>query len=186
MARRLSRLASQAENLALPLQRPVDVEFHDNGVRTPSDVLDPLWLVVLHLIRNALDHGTEAADERKAWGKSQRGCLFLSTGRAGHAFVLCVRDDGAGIQWDALRNKARAVALPSTTRADQEALLFTNGVSSREVASQVSGRGIGLAAVQQAVHTLGGTISVHSTRGVGTTFECTTPNVFGQSARMVG
>jgi two-component system chemotaxis sensor kinase CheA len=149
-------------------------------------VLNPLWLVVPHLIRNALDHGVEDPDERKVWGKPGRGRLFLSTQRVGDAFILCVRDDGGGIKWNVLRDKARTLNLPSTTHAHLEAVLFADGISSRETASQVSGRGIGLAAVRNSVTNLGGTITVHSTLGAGTTFECTIPGVFGEHARMVG
>ncbi|MFT6160024.1 MAG: two-component system chemotaxis sensor kinase CheA [Myxococcota bacterium] len=186
MVLRLARLGRQAEQLGQRLGRPVDVHIQDNGVRTPPHILDSLWLIVPHIIRNALDHGLEDPDVRVSQGKSSTGLLVLTTRREDNAFVLSIRDDGAGIDWDVLRDKATILGMPHRSRSDLEDALFADGVSSRETVSQFSGRGIGMAAVRQATEHLRGTLTVHSVTRVGTTIECRIPSVFRRRDRMAG
>ncbi len=183
---RLARLARQAEQMANRLERPVDVLIQPNGVRTPPGILDSLWLSVPHIIRNALDHGLEDPDVRVAQGKSAKGRLVLATRRENDAFVLSIRDDGAGIDWEAFRHKARALGLPHQSQSDLEAMLFKDGVSTRETVTESSGRGIGMAVTRQATERLGGTLSVNSEPNRGTVIECHIPDVFDTQSRLAG
>ena len=99
--------------------------------------------------------------------------------RRGADLVIEVKDDGQGIDWDRLAQKARAAGLPADTRADLERALFTDGISSRDEVSDTSGRGIGMGAVQAACQSLGGTIELESVMGGGTTFRFCLPNASG-------
>ena len=186
MALRLARLARQTQHTARRLEHQVDTCIQDNGLFTPLHTLDSLWAVVPHLIRNALDHGIEDPDVRAALGKPARGRIVLATRRAADTFVLSIRDDGAGIQWQALRDKAMKLGMPHTSRSELEAVLFADGISSKDTVSQFSGRGVGMAAVLQETVRRGGTVSVHSEPNVGTTIECAIPGIFHSMERMVG
>ncbi len=171
----LSRLAAQARRLAPQLGRRVEVTVVPNRLRLSAERWAPFWSASIHLIRNALDHGLERPDERLAAGKSETGHLTLSTELQQGRLRITIEDDGAGIDWDAVRAAAERRQLPATSTADLKKVLFADGLSSRSTASLVSGRGVGLAAVRAATQALGGEIDVDSTRGKGTRFVFTFP-----------
>ena len=122
-------------------------------------------------MRNAVDHGIESEDERLSRGKPAGGTLWLSTRQDGDNFVVQVRDDGRGIDWNRVRAKAEDQGLRVETRADLEAALFFEGFTTNEEVTAYSGRGVGLSAVKAATEARGGRLSVSSELGQGTTFE---------------
>ncbi len=166
----LSRLAAQARRIAPQLGRQVDVELRANGLRLPPERWAPFWSASIHLVRNAMDHGLELPEVRRALGKPLAGKLVLETVTMGDRLLFTVEDDGAGINWDALRESALRRGLPAESRADLLEALFADGVSSRAAATELSGRGVGLAAVRAAARSLGGDVTVESTSGRGTRF----------------
>jgi two-component system, chemotaxis family, sensor kinase CheA len=121
-------------------------------------------------LRNAVDHGLEPPAERAAQGKPEHGRLELATRVDGEEFVIEVTDDGRGINWPKLGLRAQAAGLPYETRADLEAALFHDGVSTADEVTELSGRGVGLAAVKEAVLALNGRIAVQSHPHKGATF----------------
>jgi two-component system chemotaxis sensor kinase CheA len=121
-------------------------------------------------VRNAVDHGIEAAPARAAARKSASGTLTFRAKLEGADVVLEIGDDGAGVDWDRLAAKARAAGLPTTRREDVERAMFASGISSADAVTDVSGRGVGLAAVWESTVALGGTVRVASDRGKGTKF----------------
>jgi len=160
VGRRLERLAHQARTVAERLGKPEPVlEIADGGVRLDPDNLRNFWSTMVHVVRNAVDHGLE-----------ERGTLRFSAERSGGSVIIRVADDGRGVQWDALRKKAERLGLPAQSEADLVEALFADGVSTKDEASDVSGRGVGLAALRQVVGELAGRIEVHSELGKGTTF----------------
>jgi signal transduction histidine kinase len=175
-SRRLQRFADQAEQTAKRLGKEyVVVDVDADPVRLDARVLGDLWSAWTHLLRNALDHGVESAEERHAAGKPERAKLRLTADVVGGALVLGVHDDGAGIDWEQVRSKAAQKGLPAVTQTDLENALFRDGFSTRDHATAMSGRGVGLAAVASAVRDLEGTISIESTPGKGTSFLITVP-----------
>src|SRR6185312_16603882 len=96
--------------------------------------------------------------------------------RTDDALVVCVRDEGRGIDWDRLAEVARAAGMPASTPAELEAVLFQDGISSRREVTDVSGRGVGMGAARDACIELGGSVAVASERGAGTTFTFTIPH----------
>jgi len=124
-------------------------------------------------VRNAVDHGLESPDERIAAGKPEAGRLQLVARYTNDALVIEVVDDGRGIVWDRVREKAEAAGLPSATEHDLVKALFSDGVSTADEVSETSGRGVGLAAVDSVVRELGGEIAVQSELGKGTRFTFT-------------
>ena len=125
----------------------------------------------MHVARNSVDHGIEAAEQRIASGKPPGGRIELTSGYDGDTLVIAVSDDGAGIDWAQIRGKAEACGLPHTTHEDLVAALFHDGLSSRDEGTEMSGRGVGLAAVMDAARARGGEVVVRSEQGAGTTVE---------------
>jgi len=142
-----------------------------------EEIDDPL----LHLVRNAVDHGIESPEERKAKGKDPQGEIRLSASHAGNHIVIEIEDDGAGLDPDALREKAVERGVLTETEAedltDAEAhrLIFRPGFTTTEEASQVSGRGVGMDVVKTNLSELNGTIDIDSTLGEGTRFQLKLP-----------
>lgn len=172
--RRLERLGQQAVVLARRMGKPEPVVAIDgHGVRLRGEGWSPLFTTLVHLVRNAMDHGIEGPLARTEAGKAEAGRLSLSAERNGSLVTLMIADDGAGIDFDRITEKAAAQGLPTKTRDDLVAALFADGLSTREAANDISGRGVGMAAVRQVVLESGGQVDVRSERGKGTTFVLT-------------
>jgi two-component system chemotaxis sensor kinase CheA len=164
----LSRLAQRAQALAVRLgkQRP-EVEVITDGIRLDPQRWAPLWSALIHLVRNAVDHGLEFGEQRREAGKSPAGRLRFAARRVQAGFRLELEDDGRGIDWAKVRRVCEGRGLPSTTRADLLAAILSVDFSTREQVTETSGRGVGLAALHTIVRELGGAISVESEPGAG-------------------
>ena len=144
-------------------------------------VLEQMRGPLTHLIRNALDHGLEAPDVRERAGKPREGRISVAASQRGGTLVVELRDDGAGI--DPAAVKAAAVSRGAISAAeaaamsprDAIALIFQPGLSTSEVVTDLSGRGVGLDVVRESVERLQGTVEVDSRIGIGTTFTLTLP-----------
>ncbi|MBJ6752414.1 chemotaxis protein CheA [Geomonas anaerohicana] len=153
------------------------------GEETELDktVLDEIGEPLLHLIRNAVDHGLETPAERRARGKEPRGTLTLGARHESNHIVISVSDDGRGMDPEEIRRKAieRGVLEPEAARAMSEAellqLVFVPGFSTRSEVTETSGRGIGLDVVKKIVSSLNGIIEIESKVGRGTTFTMMLP-----------
>jgi two-component system chemotaxis sensor kinase CheA len=167
--RPLARLAEHGRALALRLKDlEIDVRVQADDLRLDPERWNPLWSTLVHLIRNAVDHGLETAEERASAGKPVRAMLRLEARRRDGGLRLEIEDDGRGIDWEALRRLCRKRGLPNETRAELFEVLLRPDVSSREQVTETSGRGVGLAAVAASVSELGGTLAVESEPGRGT------------------
>jgi two-component system chemotaxis sensor kinase CheA len=173
---RLEHLGEHARALGGRLGRcPFDLEFGDTCLRLPREPWRHLWPALVHLVRNSVEHGLETPAERAAAGKSTRARLTLTAAEFGEAVVITIGDDGKGVDWENLRERAAGLGLPNGTRPDLVHFMFRDGVSTRDSVSETSGRGVGLAVVHQEVERLGGKISVESNPGRGTRFVLTFP-----------
>ncbi len=159
----LTTLARQAKRLAESLGKRITVVVDAEG-RAPELPIAALVAELVHAVRNALDHGIETADERVANGKSPSGTLRLGARTTATDFEMSVEDDGRGIDWDAVRARTAALGLPVTTAHEA---LFAMGFSTKDSASAVSWRGVGMAAVRSAFRELGGDVVVESKAGLG-------------------
>jgi hypothetical protein len=177
VGRRFDRLAQHARGLARRLCKgELDVEIVDGGVRLDGAHWSSFWAAAVHAVRNAIDHGIEPPDERVQLGKPASGLLTFAAQQAAGCTTITLGDDGRGIDWDAIGERARSAGMPHATRDDLVAALFADGVTTRDEVSEMSGRGIGMAALQQAVKDLGGTIEVTTSQGVGTRISCRFPD----------
>jgi two-component system, chemotaxis family, sensor kinase CheA len=169
--RRLERLAHQAGSVAVRLGKPQpSFQIDDQSIRLDGESLAPFWTGMVHVVRNAVDHGIEDPDQRVIAGKPEAGTIMLAARRHEGKLVLTVSDDGRGVNWEKLREKAKSRGMPHDTREDLVEAMFSDGVSTRDQATDVSGRGVGMAALRQVVAELGGTIEVESVPSQGTTF----------------
>lgn len=172
----LERFAAQATALADRLGKaPIEVEIADHDVRVAPDRFMPLWQAAIHAVRNAVDHGLEPAADRTAAGKRESGRIALRTEIDDGALVLEIVDDGRGIDWDKVAERARLRGLPAETRAELEEALFASGVSTAAETTDVSGRGVGLDALRVACRGLGGRVELASELGAGSTIRCVVP-----------
>jgi two-component system chemotaxis sensor kinase CheA len=168
---RLARLGEHAERLAARLGKPApSITIQADDLRLPRGPYAGFWSALVHVVRNAVDHGIEDPAVRTAQGKPEHGTLTFHARLEDRTVVIEIVDDGAGVDWDTLAAKARAAGLPSTRREDVERAMFTAGVTSQRAVTDVSGRGVGLAAVWEATAKAGGTVRVSSTRGKETRF----------------
>lgn len=181
---RLERLATQARQLAHKMGKPgIRILTDADGVRLDPKPWLGFWSAFVHVVRNAVDHGIEPPDTRVDKGKPAHGNLWLSARLEAGTFIVSARDDGKGIDWVKLAAKAAEKGLPANTRPELEAALFSDGVSTLDSATTVSGRGVGMAAVRQEVLDRGGKISIHSELGLGTTFEFSFPYPLASAVR---
>ncbi|MCC9599306.1 Hpt domain-containing protein [Stieleria sp. JC731] len=166
----LKRLADHAARIAVQLDRVVQVHTDDGGLCVPGERLKSFWPTLVHIVRNAVDHGLESPDERTAAGKEESGHLRFSSDVKNGWIEIQLSDDGRGLDWDNIRTKATSLGIPCETDEDLIKAMFSDGFSTRDVATDYSGRGVGLGAVKAACEELGGSLSVQSTVGSGTTF----------------
>ncbi len=171
MIRKLSRSAGKSIELKI---RGADTELDKLIV---EDLADPL----MHIMRNAFDHGIEMPEERARVGKSTTGIINVHAYQKGKHVVIEIEDDGRGVDYDRLREKARSfegLDLPPVdemTKRDLLSLLFLPGFSTSDGVSELSGRGVGLDVVKTNIANLSGMIDVHSEMDRGTRFTITLP-----------
>jgi len=160
-----------------------DVALELSGQNTDLDkgILDALSEPLMHLVRNAVDHGIEPADERLTAGKQARGTVYLNAYHQGTQVVIEVRDDGRGIDPSRLRALAvqkgivKAEEAQRLTEQETLNLIFESGFSTASEVTEVSGRGIGMDVVRTVLDRLKGTVHVYSQKGRGTTIQLRAP-----------
>jgi two-component system chemotaxis sensor kinase CheA len=173
---RLQLLAEQATTIANRLGKTnVDVQCLPTRLRLPPRRWEPFWAVFSHALRNAVDHGVESPSERLLAGRPERATITLGIQTENAEVVVTIRDDGRGIPWATIADRAKQLGQPHATSADLERAIFVQGITSAKSVTSVSGRGVGLAALHETVQTLGGRVEVHSTSTTGTTFRFVLP-----------
>lgn len=152
-------------------------------------ILDALKGPLVHLVRNAVDHGLEPPDERIRRGKHREGSIVIRAEQHGNMLLLEIEDDGNGLDDDKIRAQAIAQGIltedEELSSRDLQQLVFRPGFSTRNEVSEISGRGIGLDVVRAKLQALAGTIEIHSTPRQGTRFVLTVPADLGSTAVLV-
>ncbi len=174
-----ARLYRAVRGVAQRRSRRVELVIEGETVEIDKMLLEEITDPLLHLVRNAADHGIESPQDRTARGKPVSGTVRLSAAREGNEAVIRVSDDGAGIDLDRVLDKALARGVirqrEGLTRAQILDLIFLPGFSTSPTINDISGRGVGLDVVRTNVRRLKGTIDIDSTPGVGTTFTIRLP-----------
>lgn len=168
------RFRRMARDLSNELGKEVELEIKGGATELDKSVIEGLSEPMVHLVRNALDHGIETAGERLAVGKPARGRLSISAGHEGASVRIVVKDDGRGVEPARILAKAleRGLVAPGESPSKEELykLIFTPAFSTASAVSTVSGRGYGLDIVKSAVERLGGEIRLESEPGRGAGF----------------
>ncbi|MBW5467524.1 chemotaxis protein CheA [Brevibacillus formosus] len=171
-----NRFPRMIRDLQKDLNKKVNLEIIGAETELDRTVIDEIGDPLNHLLRNSLDHGIESPADRKKAGKSEEGKIELRAFHSGNHVFIEVKDDGAGINKDKVLKKALERGIVNPANADSMSdkqiheLLFAAGFSTAEVVSDISGRGVGLDVVKSKIESLGGSVSVDSVRGQGTTF----------------
>ncbi|MES1039091.1 chemotaxis protein CheA [Peribacillus simplex] len=171
-----NRFPKMVRQLARDLNKKVNLEI--NGAETELDrtVIDEIGDPLVHLLRNAMDHGIETPEERLAKGKNEEGKILLKAYHSGNHVFIEIQDDGAGINKDRVLNKALSNGIltkeTAATLTDKQIyeLIFASGFSTAETISDVSGRGVGLDVVKNTIESLGGSVTIDSKENEGSIF----------------
>jgi chemosensory pili system protein ChpA (sensor histidine kinase/response regulator) len=176
VAERLYRTVRQT---ARDVDKRAQLDIQGGELEIDRSVLEKVTAPLEHLLRNALAHGIEAPDIRRAAGKAEFGEIVLSARQSGNEMMLTVKDDGAGLNYARIREKAEAggLLLPGVepTESLLAQMIFAAGFSTAETVSQVAGRGVGMDVVKSEISALGGRIDITSIPGEGTCFNIYLP-----------
>lgn len=182
IAASFERVAEQARRLAEKLGKAEPtVQIDASGIRLDPRRWRAFWAAFVHAVRNAVDHGIESPEDRLESGKVEAGRLRLRAEIANHELVIAIEDDGRGVDWPKVEARARSAGLPHETQDDLVQALFHEGLSTRDQASDVSGRGVGMGALKSAILALGGNIEITSVPGQGTILSLRFPEMARQS-----
>ena len=171
VVRRLPRIV---RDLCSRLGKEVELSLEGTSVELDRTVLERVSEPLIHLVRNAMDHGIEKPSERESAGKSKRGQIVVEASHAGDFVNLEVRDDGRGVDHRMVINRARerqlitAVEAARITPREALPLLMTPGFSTRDEVTSVSGRGVGLDVVRAQLERIGGSVTIRTDYGEGT------------------
>ena len=166
---------------ALKLNKNIDFDIPHSEITIDKAILERLPAILIHLVRNAIDHGIEPIEERRKAGKSDQGKISISIRQASNRIFISIKDDGRGIDYEKIREKAlkifpeRESEIKTADEPDLLQFIFASGFSTKEVQSELSGRGIGLDVVRSEMDKLKGKIAVYSEFGKGSTFELSLP-----------
>jgi two-component system chemotaxis sensor kinase CheA len=167
------RFPRVVRDLARNLKKEVDLVLHGEDTDLDKNLVEALADPLVHLVRNAVDHGVESPDERERVGKPRRGNVVLSAAQEGDHILLSIEDDGKGMNADALRRKAVEKGLMDEDAAarledkDCYNLIFAPGFSMKTEISDVSGRGVGMDVVKTRIAQMNGTVEIDSVEGKG-------------------
>jgi len=168
-------------DLARTQSKKIDLIIEGRETEVDRTLIQQMKAPLVHLLRNAIDHGLETSEERQALGKAEQGKVILSATQQGHNIVIQVRDNGRGILPDKVRASAIKRGMVSAEEAklmdDEEALwlIFGSGFSTSAIITDISGRGIGLDVVRESIERMQGMIEVASVPNEGTSFTITWP-----------
>jgi two-component system, chemotaxis family, sensor kinase CheA len=176
-----SRFPRMVRKLARDLHKEIDLEIIGADTELDRTVIDEIGDPIVHLLRNAIDHGIETPEERLKNGKPEKGTITLRAFHSGNHVFIEITDDGAGINKDKVLKKAIENGL--LTEKDAEALpeqkiyelIMESGFSTADKISDISGRGVGLDVVKNTIESLGGNISINSSLGSGSVFSIQLP-----------
>ena len=177
----LNRFPRTLHDLSIEFNKPVDLKITGAGVLVDRAAIDKLFDPLIHLLRNAFDHGIDLPAARQAMGKPERGSIEITAYHQGSQTVIDIADDGRGIDINTI--KAKAISLGLLTSIDAATItrervldfLFEPGFSTAERVTKLSGRGMGLDIVKAQIRSLEGKISIDSQLGKGTTFTLRIP-----------
>ena len=176
-----NRFPRMVRQLARDLNKQIRLEIVGEQTELDRTVIDEIGDPLLHLLRNALDHGIETPEVRRKKGKAEEGTVILKAYHSGNHVFIEIEDDGAGIDTDIIVRKAldkniiTEDQVETMTDRQKNELIFASGFSTAKEISDISGRGVGLDVVKNTIESLGGNVSIHSRLGHGSIFSVKLP-----------
>lgn len=187
--RLVPRLRRIVRQISTELGKQVHLEVNNAESELDRSLLERIIAPLEHMLRNAVDHGIEAATDRALTDKPKQGHIGLDIAREGGEIVLTLVDDGRGVDIEAVRNKAieRGLIDDQATLTEQEVLqfLFHSGFSTAKKVTQVSGRGVGMDVVGSEIKQMGGSVNIESKAGEGTKFTVRLPYTLAMSSALM-
>ncbi|MDU5111174.1 MAG: chemotaxis protein CheA [Clostridium sp.] len=167
-----NRFPRMIRDLSVDLNKEINFEIEGAETELDRTVIDEIGEPLIHLLRNAADHGIESKEERIASGKNPVGTIKLIAYQEGTKALIKVVDDGAGINVERVKEKAESVGIVTEGLSDSDIknLIFAQGFSTNKVVTDISGRGVGMDVVKTKISSLGGTVDVVSEEGKGSSF----------------
>lgn len=169
-----NKLERSVRDVAKLTGKKISLEKIGSDAELDKNIVDALGDPLNHMIRNAADHGIESPDERLTAGKDESGHITISARRSGGSFEIIIKDDGKGLDKEAIFAKGvkNGLISPDAKMSDQEIyqLIFNSGFSTREQATEISGRGVGMDVVKQQLLMLKGGCEIRSEKGAGSEF----------------
>lgn len=172
----LKKYRNMVRDLSSRLGKKVSLKVGGDEITLPKDTLYGVEDALVHLIRNALDHGVETPEERKAVGKPPEGTLMIEMNERESKVVLEIKDDGKGIDPDIIAKKCiekgliKSAEVAKMTQEQKLSLIFMQNFSTKDEVSEISGRGVGMDIVKSSIERIGGKLTLKSEKGLGTTF----------------
>ena len=178
-AKQVNRLKRIVRQTCQELNKQAEIEFDGADLEMDRTIVERMLPPIEHMLRNAVAHGIEMPAQRKAAGKGEQGNIHFAMSREGGDVVIQIADDGAGINFDAIRNKAiETGVIKEGTNVSEKFLLdliLESGFSTAEEVTQIAGRGVGLDVVNNEIKQLGGVLNIDTTPGKGTRFTISMP-----------
>jgi len=175
----LQKIPRIVRDIAMAEKKQIDVKISGEDIHVDKSIVETLDAALGHMVRNAVDHGIELPDERVKNNKSPFGLIEVNASIVGEDILLTVKDNGKGLNLEALTKKARSMGLitddAELSKADIVELIFCSGVSTANEVTDISGRGVGMDVVKTSIEQKKGTISVDSTEGQGSVFAVRLP-----------
>ncbi len=176
----VSRFRRMLRDMSLSYGKSVELKINGGSTLIERSVIEILNDPLIHIIRNAFDHGIEDSPTRIAHGKPSHGTISINAGYRGNQTLITISDDGAGIDLEKLRQKAPLLGISTTDiasagKSELLELIFEPGFSTADSVTELSGRGVGMDVVRTNLQSIGGSVAVDTTLGKGTTFTLTVP-----------
>jgi two-component system chemotaxis sensor kinase CheA len=174
-----SKVNQMLRRYSREVNKPVNVDIFGEDTEIDKSISDNIMEPLMHLVRNAIDHGIESPEERKAKGKPETGNITFRAYQKGNHVVIEVSDDGKGIDLEKVKRKAieRGILSPErqVSREELLELIFTPGFSTKDAVTEISGRGVGMDVVRDKIASIGGFVDLETFEDRGTTFRLTIP-----------
>lgn len=173
------RFRRLVRDMSRKLNKQIELKTEGEDTELDKMMIDKLSDPLVHMIRNSIDHGIETPDERRAANKNPKGTIRLSAEHRDSQIVICISDDGKGLNTDAIHKKAIEQGLldhdAQITEEQIHQFIFDPGFSTAKTVSDISGRGVGMDVVKRSIQDLGGKVGIHSEWGKGTTLTISLP-----------
>lgn len=167
-------------DMSKKLNKDVQLELVGEETEVDKNIIEHISDPLMHLVRNAIDHGIEQVEERVASGKSKTGKIYLEAKNVGGDVLISIRDDGKGLSKEKILTRAREINLllkPESEMTDKEIhnLILLPGFSTNDKVTEYSGRGVGMDVVTKNIEVIGGVVSIESREGIGSVFNIKIP-----------